>query len=148
VTAADPGQRGGGMPAVADLEQHAEPRTKLLHAVGTSTVVLLLLAEPRMIAAGSWAGVVGLCAFRLCIGLSHGFVEFGAAIIAMLVLTRALTGSVRPALVALVGGYSFAWVAHRFVELNRPATFTYPIFSLLGDFRMCAEVLAGTHAVL
>eukprot|EP01044_Picomonas_judraskeda_P011231 COSAG03_NODE_1511_length_3952_cov_10.484817_4_plen_61_part_00 len=35
--------------------------------------------------------------FRLCIGLEHGFAEFGAAIVTTLLLTRALTGSVRPA---------------------------------------------------
>lgn len=32
--------------------------------------------------------------------------------------------------------YSFAWVGHFFFEKNKPATFTYAIFSLMGDFRM------------
>ena len=36
----------------------------------------------------------------------------------------------------------------RFVELNRPATFTYPIFSLWGDFRMLSEVLCGDHDIV
>ena len=40
-------------------------------------------------------------------------------------------------------GYGFAWVGHFVFEKNRPATFTYPLYSLSGDFVMFKDVLSG-----
>jgi len=45
--------------------------------------------------------------------------------------------------VAVVCGYAFAWLAHVFVERNRPATFTHPWWSFVSDFRMLLTWLAG-----
>ena len=40
-------------------------------------------------------------------------------------------------------GYAFAWVGHFFFEKNRPATFTYPLWSFMGDWKMLALMLTG-----
>ncbi|MFD2168412.1 Mpo1-like protein [Thalassotalea euphylliae] len=44
---------------------------------------------------------------------------------------------------ALVSGYAFAWVGHFFFEKNRPATFTYPWYSFIGDWQMLKDALFG-----
>lgn len=42
-----------------------------------------------------------------------------------------------------VTGYGFAWIGHFFFEKNRPATFTYPWYSFLGDWVMFKDILTG-----
>jgi|TARA_R100000501_G_scaffold18455_1_gene39041 hypothetical protein len=82
------------------LREHSRPRTRALHYVGTSLVVILAVAA---VATGTWWLLIGLP----------------------------------------LAGYFFAWVAHFGVEKNRPATFTYPLWSLYADFRMWALWLTG-----
>ncbi len=40
-------------------------------------------------------------------------------------------------------GYGFAWIGHFFFEKNKPATFQYPLFSLVSDFKLFFDLLRG-----
>lgn len=42
-----------------------------------------------------------------------------------------------------LAGYGLAWIGHFFVEKNKPATFKYPIYSLLADWKMFLEIITG-----
>lgn len=60
------------------------------------------------------------------------------------VLAWALVSGTWLALLLLpVVGYGFAWVGHFFFEHNRPATFRYPVYSLIGDWVMLKDFVTG-----
>ena len=82
------------------LSEHAHPRNRTLHLIGTGLALLLQIAA-----------VVMLNIWLL--------------------------------LASLVVGYGFAWFGHFRVEHDRPATFTYPAWSLAGDWVMYWQLLTG-----
>lgn len=87
------------------LSEHRHGRCRLLHFVGTSGVISLIMCSVLL---GNWT-LAALCP---------------------------------------VVGYGFAWIGHFVFEKNRPATFTYPLWSLRGDFVMFADILAGQVPLL
>lgn len=53
----------------------------------------------------------------------------------------ALTLEIKWLFFGLLSGYAFAWVSHFFIEKNRPATFKYPLWSFISDWRMWGEAI-------
>lgn len=74
---------------------------------------------------------------------TRAFHYMGTTLVVALVAYALATGSWRLFLAIPVAGYGFAWIAHFRVEKNRPATFTYPLWSLAADFRMWWLWLTG-----
>ncbi len=76
---------------------------------------------------------------RTCRGLHF----IGSTLVLALVFWSVWNRDARWLLLAPVAGYGFAWVGHFFFEKNRPATFTYPVYSLLGDWVMWKDIIIG-----
>lgn len=82
------------------VAEHSKPMTRLLHFVGTSLGIVLLIF---FIVTARWY-FIPLC---------------------------------------FVTGYAFAWFAHFVVEKNRPATFKYPLWSFVSDYKMMWFMITG-----
>jgi hypothetical protein len=44
---------------------------------------------------------------------------------------------------SLLPGYAFAWVSHFLIERNKPASWTYPLWSFMADFKLWAFMITG-----
>jgi len=70
--------------------------------------------------------------------------HFAGTTVGLLCLARALAAS-QPFFIlwGLVGSYGLAWIGHFFIEKNRPATFQFPLWSFLCDFKMYGLMWTG-----
>jgi hypothetical protein len=142
------------------LHEHSNQNTKRLHFIGTGIFIALVVAQPPLAVSALAAGAVGYTLFPLCRHMQSGAFEFAAMFVVYMLTARLSLRSWWRIVLPIVVAYSFAWVAHFFVEHNRPATFIYPSFSLFGmpwcppsksissmygagDFRMLYEAVTG-----
>lgn len=68
---------------------------------------------------------------------------YGSTIAFIFLVSFAMTLKWHYFLLALLSGYGFAWFSHFKIEKNRPATFTYPFWSLASDWKMWFMTLNG-----
>ena len=75
--------------------------------------------------------------------LNRALHYFGTSAAVTIITFSLVTWQPLIGLLALIGGYGPAWIGHFKIEKNRPATFTYPRWSILGDFKMVFYFLTG-----
>jgi hypothetical protein len=133
------------------LSQHADTTCQRLHFAGTSIIIALSLLSSRGFKYGISlfpALIMGCAACNMTKQYSHGIIE-AVALLAVFVFSVKLNVStwsqVFPAFGLITIGYAFAWVGHFYFEMNRPATFIYPTYSLMGDFKMWFEIATGAR---
>jgi len=70
--------------------------------------------------------------------------HYAGSLLVLAILAYALLSQQWLWLLAMpLAGYGFAWVGHFVFEKNRPATFDYPLYSLMGDWVMLKGAFTG-----
>ncbi|MFC4762772.1 Mpo1-like protein [Dyella koreensis] len=67
----------------------------------------------------------------------------GSTLVLLVLVLAIVTGRLAWLWLAPVAGYGFAWIGHFVFEKNRPATFSHPLYSLMGDWVMYWQILRG-----
>ena len=67
----------------------------------------------------------------------------GSTLVLTLLILSLLTGQLMLLWLLPIAGYGFAWLGHFKFEHNKPATFHYPLYSLMGDWVMYKDILLG-----
>jgi hypothetical protein len=120
------------------LGEHSLPTTRRLHLAGTT---IALLASARAVASLIPRVILlvrdMLLSSPLEAGTLHRIIEQALR----RTMAWRLDGSLRIVMGGIISAYAFAWTAHFFVEKNKPATFTYPVWSLRGDLKLWWEVV-------
>eukprot|EP01039_Chlorochromonas_danica_P002879 gene2882-3144_t len=128
------------------LSQHSDVTCRRLHFIGTTLIILLSVFNPFIFPSGILAAMMGYVVFLATRSLEHGYIEFFIMLLTLQYFTRRLSGSRYLGLAVPLVGYGFAWAGHYLYEHNHPATFIYPLYSLLGDFRMWFEIASTDRA--
>jgi hypothetical protein len=74
---------------------------------------------------------------------TRAFHYVGTSLVVLIAIAALATGNWWLLIAMPVAGYAFAWASHAAIERNRPATFTYPLWSLFADFKMWWLWLTG-----
>ena len=122
------------------IGEHRHPVCRRLHFVGTTLfggiVLGCLTSRPLWFGGALLAALaLGAVAFKME-GKRSGTLVLISMIVLLIVGHPAI-------LVGVVAAYAFAWIGHFKVEHNRPATFTYPLWSLAGRDAARAVVVRG-----
>jgi len=122
------------------LGEHRNPTCRILHFFGTAGFFAVVGASLWSRPAQFGLALLAMVALGIVGDLIERRRNAAPALLAMIVIGVAAQPWI---LVGVVWAYAFAWIGHFKIEHNRPATFVYPLWSLLGDFRMWGLMARG-----
>ena len=122
------------------MGEHRDPRCRVVHFVGTSGFLLTVLACLVDAPLRFGGALVAMALFGLLAARMEAHRSAAPALLAMILVAAVGNPAV---LGGVVFAYACAWAGHFLIEHNHPATFTYPLWSLAGDFRMFGRMLRG-----
>lgn len=122
------------------IGEHRNPLCRVTHFVGTGGFLLVLgacvLMEPIRTGVFVMAGIlVGFLARKVEAKRKAGREILSIAILWFIGSPWVFVG--------IFWAYFWAWIGHFKIEMNRPATFTYPLWSLFADFKMVSLMMSG-----
>ena len=124
------------------LAEQRRPLCRILHFIGTSGFLaafvsgLFFLPQPTLLA-------FGMVAFANAMASRYIEPIRPARRLTSVTALAAMAIAPQVFIPGIIWAYGCAWIGHFKVENNRPATFDYPAWSLLGDFRMYAMMTLG-----
>lgn len=98
-------------------------------------IVLIAIIKPEAAISTMIGLLSGYISFPLFRGASHGIFE-ALIMFGITLMISHMHSCKRYILLLSFIGYGFAWIGHFFVEKNKPATFIYPSYSLICDYKM------------
>lgn len=124
------------------LGEHRVPLCRILHFVGSTIGLIMLLC---MLVFGDLLQVLPGLAAAVIFGAISFVREKHKPLWPAVALFFASVIAANPGFgfIAIIAGYAFPWIGHFIIEKNRPATFAYPMWSLVSDYRMYGRMVTG-----
>ena len=123
------------------LSEHKNETSRRLHFVGTTGFFATCLASVALNPIGFPLAMAGFAALAKR-GMAKEPERPPVGHVAAMIALPALASPVLfPA--GVVFAYGCAWTGHFKFEKNRPATFHYPLWSLVSDFKMWGHMIRG-----
>ena len=121
------------------LSEHRAPRCRHVHFIGTTGFVcylgFLLKTNQQLWGALAVALLIGYASFKVEAKQNAFWALFGM---------MGILGWAEPHIFyGVLFAYFWAWVGHFLIEHNQPATFSYPLWSLVSDFKMWFDMCRG-----
>lgn len=119
--------------------QHQNEVDQKLHVLASAFIILYVSYDLRVGISLGMGQLAGLVVKDLTRFLSIGIAEFVAMMGVYVWSMTHMKQPLRKTVAIPVVAYGLAWVGHFWFENNRPATFIYPAYSLLADFKAFFE---------